>query len=106
MVINMEYYLTRMCKNIMKKLGTTKDTQFKSTIQCLMSSVLPLNHKSGLNISGRFSDQKKNIRIDKRSEVGEEVSDKEYAIYNNFWTLEQAIVHPVTLFTQQALMEF
>ena len=81
-----------MCKNLMKKLSTSKDITFKSRIQNLLSSVLPLNHKSGLNISGKFSDQSKNVIIEARNEINEEVTDQEYFKYTNFWTLQKAIL--------------
>ena len=83
-LINMELYCTMMCKTLMKKLSPTSDITFKSRIQTLLSSILPMNHKSGLNISGRFSDQWSQIVIDPQDEG---ISKEDYQTYFNFWTL-------------------
>jgi hypothetical protein len=39
----------------MKRLSSGRDIEFKGKILTFLSEVLPLNHKSGLNISGRFN---------------------------------------------------
>jgi hypothetical protein len=85
--MNAELYCTRLCKNLMKKLGTAIDITFKSNIQVLLSSLLPLNHKSGLNISGKFSDQKNNLIIEAENEIEGTLDKLEYNFYHNFWTL-------------------
>lgn len=97
----MEFYCTRMCKSIMKKLSISRDIQFKGKIQSLLSSILPLNHKSGLNVSGRFSLQRNNFRIESREEIGPRVTEAEYKVYKNFWSLQKYLVHPHSIFTNK-----
>ena len=90
-----------MCKNLITKLSATTDIQFKSDIQSLLSSLLPLNHKSGLNISGRFSAQYSQIETETKDSAtaeGTQISDSEFNTYSNFWKLIKLLVHPHSLF--------
>lgn len=50
-----ELYCSRMCKSLKKKLSSSRDITFKSQIQILLSNILPLCHRSGINLIGRFS---------------------------------------------------
>lgn len=94
-MLNIEFYSTRMCKSLMKKLSTVTNIEFKTKIQCLLSCALPLNHKSGLNISGKFSEQYKSILVEEKQE---ELNVENYNKYFNFWTLQKLIVYPQLLF--------
>jgi hypothetical protein len=64
-LMNIDFFCTRMCKNIMNRLSTSRDIEFKGKIQSFLSSVLPLTHKSGLNVSGRFNVQKNSQQVEK-----------------------------------------
>jgi hypothetical protein len=90
-----------MCKNIMNRLSTSRDIEFKGKIQSVLSSVLPLTHKSGLNISGRFNVQKNNTGI----EQVEGASPEEYKLYKNFWSLQKVLAHPHQLFQQNTTID-
>ena len=95
METQLDYCCTRMCRSIMRQLSTSRDIQLKGMIQCLLSSVLPLNHRTGLNISGRFNVQKNNSNIQTFEQVNQElkklgsfsIRSEEYKLYNNFWSL-------------------
>jgi len=43
------YSCARMCKNIIRRLSSSRDIAFKSRIQRVLSMILPMNHKFGLN---------------------------------------------------------
>ena len=85
----------------MNRLSTSRDIEFKGKIQSLLSSVLPLTHKSGLNISGRFNIQKNTTGI----EHVEGASPEEYKLYKNFWSLQKVLAHPHQLFQYTTKIE-
>lgn len=58
--------------------------------------MLPLTHKSGLNISGRFNVQKNNTGIENIQ--GDQ--SQEYKLYKNFWKLHNVLTQPHQLFQQ------
>jgi hypothetical protein len=90
----------------MRQLSTSRDIQLKGKIQCLLSSVLPLNHRTGLNISGRFNVQKNCSNMQTFEQVNEElkklgsftIRPEEYKLYNNFWSLQKVLANPHQLF--------
>ena len=48
----------RMCKNIIRRLSSSRDIAFKSRIQRVLSMILPINHKYGLNRQGKINSNK------------------------------------------------
>ena len=71
--LNIDYFCIRMCKNIMNRLRPCWDAQLRGKIYVLLSSILPLNHQSGLNVTGRFSEQKDITTIQTLEEINEEL---------------------------------
>ena len=61
--------------------------------------LLPVSHKSGINISGRFSENRKTINVVPRDQLDKPCSDYSFGLYSNYITLQKALVHPVCLFT-------
>ena len=97
----------RLCKTIMKKLSESRDINFKYKIHSLFTSILPLNHRSSLNYSGKFSQQSEKIQIQTLEEVEKElensganndtenvITPNQYKTYSNFWNLQKLIVNP------------
>jgi hypothetical protein len=60
-IANIELYTARMCKFLMKKINHNRDSEFKSKVQEVLASLLPLGHPSGVNLPGRISDSKVTI---------------------------------------------
>jgi len=55
---NCELLMIRLCKSIVKQLrnsGLCFEGEMKTSIKSLLARTIPLCHKSGLNLSGRFS---------------------------------------------------
>ena len=88
--MNIDFFCTRMCKSIMNRLSSSRDIEFKGKIQSFLSSVLPLTHKSGLNVSGRFNIHKNN----QAAEKVEGASAQEENLYKNFWSLQKVLANP------------
>lgn len=93
-LMNIDFFCTRMCKSIMNRLSSSRDIEFKGKIQSFLSSVLPLTHKSGLNVSGRFNIHKNN----QAAEKVEGASAQEEKLYKNFWSLQKVLANPHQLF--------
>jgi len=74
----------------MNRLSSSRDIEFKGKIQSFLSSVLPLTHKSGLNVSGRFNIHKNN----QAAEKVEGASAQEEKLYKNFWSLQKVLANP------------
>lgn len=86
----------------MNRLSTSRDIEFKGKIQSFLSSVLPLTHKSGLNVSGRFNIQKNNTGIEQQIEGA---SAQEVKLYKNFWSLQKVLAHPHQLFQSNITLD-
>lgn len=105
---NCEYLMIRLCKSIVKQLkssGLNFEGEMKTHIKSLLARTIPLCHRSGLNLSGRFSGSVQNARdakralfwIDSSSEGKQDQAKaeemkrieqtREYKIYQNFWRL-------------------
>jgi hypothetical protein len=55
---NCELVMIRVCKTIAKQLkssGLSFEGDMKTAIKSLLARTIPLCHRSGLNLSGRFS---------------------------------------------------
>ena len=104
---NSDFYCIRMCKIIMKKLSESRDITFKNKIHSLFTSILPLNHKSSLNYSGKFSQQSEKLQIQSLEEIEQDlkisganndieniVTPYQYKVYSNFWNLQKLIINP------------
>lgn len=89
-LLNIDFFCTRMCKSIMNRLSSSRDIEFKGKIQSFLSSVLPLTHKSGLNVSGRFNVLKINQAVDNV----EGASAQEANLFRNFWSLQKVLANP------------
>lgn len=51
------FFLIRPCKNLVKQLnnsGLKEELPLKTRIKTLLTRIIPLCHRSGLNVSGRF----------------------------------------------------
>ena len=114
--LNIDYFCIRMCKNIMNRLRPCWDPQLRGKIYVLLSSVLPLNHQSGLNVTGRFNEQKDITTIQTLEEIndelqkqemesgrnredvdhsqGRQVTVQEYQVYKNFWLIQKVLAQP------------
>jgi len=75
--LNIDYFCIRMCKNIMKRLRPCWDPHLRGKIYVLLSSVLPLNHQSGLNVTGRFNNQKDITTIQTLEEINDELQKQD-----------------------------
>jgi hypothetical protein len=72
----------------------SRDVTFKSQIQTLQAEILPINHGSGLNRTGRFNTSAEGIRIQTRDQIQEKITDSQYQEYKNFWTLIKIFEDP------------
>lgn len=93
----------------------------KTSIKSLLARTIPLCHRSGLNLSGRFSgatgtsqardtrratswieheeEQDEDNNMDHDTERRKREQTREYRIFQHFWRLQKYIAHPRRLFT-------
>jgi hypothetical protein len=116
--------MIRLSKSIVKQLknsGLSFEGEKKTSIKSLLARTIPLCHRSGLNLSGRFSgatatNQGRDIRratswiehdeehqdesnADQDTERRRREQTREHRIFQHFWRLQKYIAHPRRLFT-------
>ncbi|CAD5215167.1 unnamed protein product [Bursaphelenchus xylophilus] len=113
--------ILRMCNDLLKRLSRTLDTEFCGRIFIFLAKTLPLEEKSGLNLTSQFNlanvtlyeEKKENVikptEEDVDMEVGEIRETKEeidYELYKKFWGLQAYFVNPVQIFHKEPWKTF
>ena len=95
--------LIRISNFIIKKLGATQDMKFKGRVLKMIAENLPLQHRSGLNVQGKFSQpppialdpQPVNNRDSLHPGMGQEEMEDDYRDYTKFWSLQTHLTNPL-----------
>lgn len=105
--------ILRMCNDLLKRLSRTVDTAFCGRVLIFLAKTLPLEEKSGLNLTSIFNSgnvtvyDERNKVVPKEAdedpdmETGEILDTKEelsYELYQKFWSLQSYFSGPMQLF--------
>uniref|UniRef100_A0A7E4V766 THO complex subunit 1 n=1 Tax=Panagrellus redivivus TaxID=6233 RepID=A0A7E4V766_PANRE len=112
--------ILRMCNDLLKRLSKTIDTQFCGRVNILLSRSLPLNERSGLNLTSQFNSNDTDFDqvelIPDEKDEDEKMEDNEidatpeipvdFDLYQRFWGLQKYFSDPNVVYSKQSFEEF
>uniref|UniRef100_A0A5K3FTI0 THO complex subunit 1 n=1 Tax=Mesocestoides corti TaxID=53468 RepID=A0A5K3FTI0_MESCO len=112
--------LLRMCNDLLRRLSKSQNTVFCGRIQLFLTSLFPLNEKSGLNFTSNFNLEKEVAFSRKPDESlfhsltmsDEALLEADSAtpvnadLYRRFWTLQELLKAPTHCYTREGWISF
>ncbi|KAM3184587.1 hypothetical protein ACTXT7_008057 [Hymenolepis weldensis] len=116
--------LLRMCNDLLRRLSKSQNTVFCGRIQLFLTSLFPLNEKSGLNFTSNFNIDKEvtysnepdeslfhALTITKgdgdgTSKTPASVTPVNADLYRKFWKLQELLKSPTVCYTRDGWLSF
>nr|CDS25479.1 UDP galactose 4 epimerase [Hymenolepis microstoma] len=116
--------LLRMCNDLLRRLSKSQNTVFCGRIQLFLTSLFPLNEKSGLNFTSNFNIDKEvsyssepdeslfhaltttKDESDSSSKAPSSVTPVNADLYRKFWKLQELLKSPTICYTRDGWLSF
>ena len=80
--------LLRIANSVLKRLSSSRDTQFRGKVQMMLASIFQTDDKSGVNLKGLYNTN--NYSIESKANK----TDLNFKFYKQFWILHRYLTNP------------
>ncbi len=85
--------LLRIANSVLKRLSSSRDTQFRGKVQMMLASIFQTDDKSGVNLKGLYNTSNYSFE----SKLNK--SDINFKFYKQFWILHRYLTNPFQVLT-------